>query len=189
MLGWQLEAKIPDEKKYVIIGAFHTSNWDFPIGILAIWALGLKANWVGKHTLFRGPLGPVFKLIGGIPVDRTVHTGSIQRIARLFDTPDEMALTIAAEGTRSRTRHWKTGFYFIAVEAGVPVALGYLDWGKKRAGVGGTLYPSGDIRRDFETIREFYKDKTGLKPENQGPVELPPKYATDRNRTGSSDQA
>jgi 1-acyl-sn-glycerol-3-phosphate acyltransferase len=177
ILGWQLEARLPDEKKYVITGAFHTSNWDFPIGILAMWALGLKANWVGKHTLFRGPLGPLFKLIGGIPVDRTVHTGFIQRIAEIYQTRDEMALTIAAEGTRSRTEHWKTGFYFIAVKAGVPIALGYLDWGNKRCGIGATLYPSGDIRQDFEIIRDFYKDKTGLRPENQGPVKLPPKYS------------
>ena len=144
-----------------------------------MWALGLKASWVGKHTLFRGPLGPVFKLMGGIPVDRTIHTGFIHRIAELYKTRDEMALTIAAEGTRSITKHWKTGFYFIAVEAGVPIALGYLDWGNKRLGVGATLYPSGDIRQDFDTIREFYKDKSGLRPENQGPIELPPKYIAD----------
>ncbi|MGB5277757.1 MAG: lysophospholipid acyltransferase family protein [Gammaproteobacteria bacterium] len=179
ILGWQLEAKLPSEKKYVIIGAFHTSNWDFPIGILGMWALGLKASWVGKHTLFRGPLGPIFKRMGGIPVDRTLHTGFIHRIAELYKTRDQMALTIAAEGTRSKTEHWKTGFYYIAVEAGVPIALGYLDWGNKKLGIGATLYPTGDILRDFETIRDFYKDKTGLRPESQGPIALPPKYRAD----------
>ncbi|UCB56088.1 MAG: lysophospholipid acyltransferase family protein [Thiotrichales bacterium] len=180
LLGWQLESKLPDEKKFVIIGAFHTSNWDFPLGILGMWALGLKASWVGKHTLFRGPLGPLFKLLGGIPVDRTVHTGFIQRVAELYKTRAQMALTIAAEGTRSRTEHWKTGFYFIAHEAGVPIALGYLDYGNKRLGVGATLYPGGDIVKDFEKIREFYRDKSGLRPENQGPVILPPKYSGKR---------
>lgn len=178
ILGWQLEAKLPEEKKYVIIGAFHTTNWDFPLGILGLWALGLKASWVGKHTLFRGPLGPVFKLMGGIPVDRTIQTGFIKRTADLYKTRESMVLTIAAEGTRSRTEHWKTGFYFIAREAGVPIALGYIDYGRKRLGVGATLYPTGDIRRDFETIRDFYKDKQGLRPENQGPIRLPPKYDT-----------
>ena len=178
ILGWQLEAKLPEEKKYVIIGAFHTSNWDFPLGILGLWALGLKASWVGKHTLFRGPLGPVFKLLGGIPVDRTIHTGFIKRTADLYKTRESLALTIAAEGTRSRTEHWKTGFYFIAREAGVPIALGYIDSSRKRLGVGATLYPTGDIRRDFETIRAFYKDKKGLRPKNQGPIKLPPKYDT-----------
>jgi len=181
VLGWQLEAKLPDEKKYVIIGAFHTTNWDFPIGILGLWAMGLRANWVGKHTLFRGPLGPIFKLLGGIPVDRSVHTGFIHRIADLYATRNEIALTIAPEGTRSKTEHWKTGFYYIAVEAGAPIALGYLDWGKKKLGVGATLYPCGDINKDFEIIREFYRDKKGLRPENQGPVALPPKYNTDED--------
>lgn len=178
-LGWQLESQLPGEKKYVVIGAFHTSNWDFPVAILGLWALGLKACWVGKHTLFRGPMGPIFKRLGGIPVDRTVHTGFIHRIAELYKTRDEMALTIAAEGTRSRTKHWKTGFYYIALEANVPIALGYLDWGNKKLGVGASLYPSGDIRKDFEIIREFYKDKCGLRPENQGPMVLPPKYYSD----------
>lgn len=180
-LGWHVDAQLPTEKKYVIIGAFHTSNWDFPLGILGLWAMGLKANWVGKHTLFRGPLGPIFKLLGGIPVDRTVHTGFIQRIAELYESRDQMALTIAAEGTRSKTEHWKTGFYHIATTANVPIALGYLDYGNKKVGVGATLYPCGDINKDFEIIREFYQDKTGLRPENQGPIALPPKYSAGSN--------
>ena len=175
-LGWQLDASLPDEKKFVIIGAFHTSNWDFPLGILGMWALGLKASWVGKHTLFRGPLGPIFKRMGGIPVDRSVHTGFIQRVAELYNTREEMALTIAAEGTRSKTAHWKTGFYFIALEAKVPIALGYIDYRNKRLGVGGALYPTGDISKDFEIIRDFYSQKSGLRPENQGPIALPPKF-------------
>ena len=181
-LGWKLDAQLPAEKKYVIIGAFHTSNWDFPFGILGLWAMGLKASWVGKHTLFRGPLGPIFKCMGGIPVDRSIHTGFINRIAELYNTREQMALTIAAEGTRSKTKHWKTGFYFIALEARVPIALGYLDYSKKRVGVGATLYPSGDIRKDFEIIRSFYKDKKGLRPENQGPIRLPPKYETESDQ-------
>ena len=177
VLGWQVDQRLPGEKKYVIIGAFHTSNWDLPFGILAMWALGLKACWVGKHTLFRGPLGPVFKRMGGIPVDRSVHTGFIRRVAELFNTREQMTLTIAAEGTRAKTPYWKTGFYFIAHEAGVPIALGYVDYSNKILGVGASFYPSGDIRKDFEIIREFYKDKNGLRPENQGPIALPPKYS------------
>ena len=175
-LGWQLDARLPREKKFVIIGAFHTSNWDFPLGILGMWALGLKASWVGKHTLFRGPLGPIFKRMGGIPVDRSVRTGFIQRVAETYNTRDQMALTIAAEGTRSKTKHWKTGFYFIALKARVPIALGYIDYRNKRLGVGGALYPTGDLSKDFEIIRDFYRDKSGLRPENQGPIALPPKY-------------
>ncbi len=176
MLGWELDARLPDEQKYVIIGAFHTSNWDFPLGVLGMWALGLKASWVGKHTLFRGPAGPLFKLLGGIPVDRTIHTGFISRIAELYKEREQMTLTITPEGTRSKREHWKTGFYFIAVEASVPIALGYIDYPRKKLGIGKTLYPTGDIRKDFEKIRTFYEDKTGLRPEKQSPVVLPPKY-------------
>jgi 1-acyl-sn-glycerol-3-phosphate acyltransferase len=187
LLGWQLDARLPAEKKYVITGAFHTSNWDFPLGILGMWALGLKACWVGKHTLFRGPMGPVFRLMGGIPVDRTVRTGFINRIAELYNTREQMVLTIAAEGTRSRTDHWKTGFYFIALEAKVPIALGYLDYSRKRLGVGATLYPTGDIRKDFEFIQAFFKDKKGLRPQNQGPIELPPKYSAASESTPAAD--
>lgn len=176
MLGWQLDDRLPDEKKYVIIGAFHTSNWDFVIGMLGLWALGLKASWVGKHTLFRGPAGPLFRLMGGIPVDRTIHTGFIRRIADLYKERERMTLTITPEGTRSKREHWKTGFYFIAVEASVPIALGYIDYPRKKLGIGATLYPTGDINKDFEQIRAFYSDKKGLKPEKQGPVALPPKF-------------
>ena len=182
-LGWQLDAQLPSKKKYVVVGAFHTSNWDFPMGILGLWAMGLKACWVGKHTLFRGPLGRLFKLMGGIPVDRTVHTGFIHRIAELYKSRDEMALTIAAEGTRSKTEYWKTGFYYIAVEANVPIALAYLDYGNKRLGIGASFYPCGDINKDFGIIREFYKDKSGLRPENQGPIALPPKYTADADQS------
>ncbi len=178
-LGWKLESKLPEEKQYVIIGAFHTSNWDFFFGILGLWALGLKASWVGKHTLFRGPFGLIFRMLGGIPVDRTVHTGFIHKVAELYKQGRLNALTIAPEGTRgthSKKEHWKTGFYYIAHEAGVPIAMGFLDYKNKRMGVGATLYPTGDIQKDFEVIREFYQDKSGLRPELQAPVVLPPRF-------------
>lgn len=176
IFGWTLEDKLPEEKKYVIIGAFHTSNWDFPVGILGLWALGLKARWVGKHTLFRGLLGPVFRLLGGVPVDRTVHTGFIQKVAQLYKQDQLTALTITPEGTRSKKDYWKTGFYYIALEAEVPIALAYLDYKNKRLGIGATLYPSGDIKQDFEILRQFYRDKSGLRPELQGTIELPPEH-------------
>ena len=181
LLGWTLEEKLPEEKQYVIIGAYHTSNWDFVIGILGLWALGLKASWVGKHTLFRGILGPIFRALGGIPVDRRVHTGFIQKVAELYKQGELNALTIAPEGTRSKREHWKTGFYFIALEARVPIALGYVDYPKKTLGVGATIYPTGDIVQDFEAIKQFYKDKSGLRPEKQGPIRLPPKFENAEN--------
>jgi len=164
-LGWQLDAQLPAVKKYVIVGAFHTSNWDFPMGILGLWAMGLKACWVGKHTLFRGPLGPVFKLMGGIPVDRTVHTGFIRRIAEQYKSRDQMALTIAAEGTRSKTEYWKTGFYHIAMTANVPVVLAYADYPSKTVGFGPVFTPTGDVERDIQEMQAFYENYTGKLPD------------------------
>jgi 1-acyl-sn-glycerol-3-phosphate acyltransferase len=172
LLGWRLDQRLPDTHKYLIIGAFHTSNWDMPLGLLGLWALGLKPRWVAKHTLFRWPLGPFLKAIGGIPVDRRAHTGFIDRIAAAYDACDELVVTIAPEGTRSKTDYWKTGFYYIAIAAKVPIALGYIDYPNKRLGIGGMLNPSGDIEADMAIIRDFYSDKTGLRPENQGEIRL-----------------
>jgi 1-acyl-sn-glycerol-3-phosphate acyltransferase len=172
LLGWQLERRLPDTNKYLVIGAFHTSNWDLPMGLLGLWALGLKSRWIAKHTLFRWPLGPLLKAIGGIPVDRRTHTGFIDKIAAAYDAGDTFVVTIAPEGTRAKTDYWKTGFYFIALAAKVPIALGYIDYPNKRLGIGGFLYPCGDIEADMVIIRNFYRDKTGLKPENQGEIRL-----------------
>ena len=172
LLGWRLDQRLPDTHKYLIIGAFHTSNWDMPLGLLGLWALGLKPRWVAKHTLFRWPLGPFLKAIGGIPVDRRAHTGFIDRIAAAYDACDELVVTIAPEGTRSKTDYWKTGFYYIAIAAKVPIALGYIDYPNKRLGIGGVLNPGGDIEADMAIIRDFYSDKTGLRPENQGEIRL-----------------
>lgn len=172
LLGWQLESRLPDARQYIVIGAYHTSNWDFPLGLLTMWALGFEARWVAKHTLFRGPMGPVMKFLGGIPVDRSVRSGFIQRVARLFREGKLNQLVIAPEGTRSKTEFWKSGFYHIAVEAGLPIALGYIDYPARQLGVGSVLHPSGNIVQDFEVIRAFYRDKTGLRPENQGEIRL-----------------
>jgi len=172
LLGWRLDQRLPETRKYLVIGAFHTSNWDMPLGLLGLWALGLKPRWVAKHTLFRWPLGPVFRAIGGIPVDRRAHTGFIDRIAAEYQASDELVVTIAPEGTRSRTDYWKSGFYYIALAAKVPVALGYIDYPSKRLGIGGVLYPHGDIDADMAIIRDFYSDKAGLRPENQGEIRI-----------------
>ena len=172
LLGWRLDKQLPDTHKYLVIGAFHTSNWDLPLGLLGLWAMGVKSRWIAKHTLFRWPLGPLLRAIGGIPVDRRVHTGFINRIAAAYSANDELVITIAPEGTRSKTGYWKSGFYYIAMAAKVPIALGYIDYPNKRLGIGGSLNPSGDIENDMAIIRDFYSDKTGLKPENQGEIRL-----------------
>lgn len=165
-LGWSVYADDPPGEKYVVIAAPHTSNWDFPLGILAQWALNLNVKWIGKHTLFRWPYGWFFRAIGGTPVYRHQSLNLSQQLAALFEKTDHMVLALAPEGTRKKTDHWKTGFYHIAVAAQVPIVMVSLDFGCKQVELGGAFMPSGDIQADFEIIREFFKDRHGKIPQN-----------------------
>jgi len=171
-IGWEIEQKLPAEKKYIIIGAFHTSNMDFVISLLCMSAIGLKFNWIGKHTLFKWPFGTFFKFIGGIPVNRGVNSGFIQKAACLFNDTDELVIAISPEGTRSKTEYWKTGFYYIALEANIPVAMGYFDYSNKRVGIGEYFTPTGNIHQDFEKIKTFYGTKSGKNREKQGAIKI-----------------
>ncbi len=163
---------MPAEKKFVLIGAPHTSNWDFPLAILCFWYVQKKITWVAKKQLFSGPLHYVFSALGGIPVDRSASTGFIHQIAEQIKNSEEMILCLAPEGTRSKTPYWKTGFYYIAQEAKVPVCLGYIDFPSKTLGFETLLYPGGDIHKDFEIIKKFYADIKGKYPEKQGMIKI-----------------
>lgn len=164
-LGWTLHSDYADVHKYVLVAAPHTSNWDFPLGLAGAWALDLNANWVGKHTLFQKPYGWFFRAVGGTPVDRRQGSDLIEQMTDLFSRSERMILALAPEGTRSKTDHWKSGFYYIARAAKVPIAMAYLDYGKKQVGIGGGFYPSDDIQETFKKIRDFYKDRKGKFPE------------------------
>ena len=172
LLGWQIDARLPSQSKYVVVGAPHTSNWDFPLTLLTLTALGLRYSWVGKHTLFRWPFGSLFRWLGGIPVNRTLRLTFIQQMVAYFQGQEQMVLAIAPEGTRAKAKYWKTGFYVIAAEAGIPIALGYIDYPRKKLGIGRTIIPSGDMIADFAHIQEFYRDIKGLHPHKQGAVIL-----------------
>jgi 1-acyl-sn-glycerol-3-phosphate acyltransferase len=172
IIGWQVTFSLPPCDRYVLVGAPHTSNWDFPLGLLAMCAVGLRFNWVGKHTLFKGVLGPFMKMVGGIPVDRGGSIGFLKKVIDIFASRHPFVLAIAPEGTRSLTKVWKGGFYHIALASGVPIALGYIDYPRKRIGIDRLFEPSGDIEADFEIFREYYKDKIGKRPEKQGPVKI-----------------
>lgn len=172
LLGWKVACAIPPCDRYVLVGAPHTSNWDFPYALLALWSIGLRFCWVGKHTLFKGPLGPIMRALGGIPVDRRGPTGFTRTVAELFNQRRQLVLAIAPEGTRSRTESWKSGFYHIAVAANVPVALGFIDYPSKTIGIEVLFAPSGDIEADFKRLATFYRDKTGKHPDKQGPVRI-----------------
>ncbi len=170
--GWKLKVTLPEEKKFVLIGAPHTSNWDFPLAILAFWTFDLKVKWVGKIQLFWGPFYYLFTLLGGIPVDRSGSHGFIGQITNRFDQENEMVLAIAPEGTRSKTEYWKSGFYHIATSAKVPICLAYIDYSTRTLGFSKVLYPSGDIEKDMNVIAGFYKNIKGKWANNQGPVRL-----------------
>ena len=178
LAGWKIDNRFPDIDKYVLVGAFHTSNWDFVYGILTRWALGQKFYWVGKHTLFIKPFGSLFRSMGGIPVDRRARHGFIQKMVDEFNRRDEMRLAILPEGTRSKVSYWKTGFYYIALQAQLPIVLGYFDYKNKIIGACDVVYPSGDIEKDFQLIKQFYADKVGKCPERQGAIRLKPATKT-----------
>lgn len=162
--GWRIEGRPPTAPKYVLIGAPHTSNWDFPFTLAICFALRLKIYWMGKDSLFRSPLGPVMRWLGGIPVTRDAASGLVQQTIAAFERSDALVVAIPPEGTRSKVSQWKTGFYHIARGAGVPVALAFLDFGRKVGGFGPVLLPSGDLERDMADIRAFYRNIRGKNP-------------------------
>lgn len=171
-LGWEIQADLPDIKKYVAIAAPHTSNWDFPLGILTAKAINLKVQWMGKHTLFRWPYGWFFRAIGGTPIKRDGGKNYINEMARLFEQSEQLVLALAPEGTRGKTDHWKTGFYYIARAANVPILMAYMDFGHKQAGTGNLFYPGEDIEADFDKIRLFYANRIGKNPENASLIQV-----------------
>ncbi len=181
VLGWSLRYEDPGTRRYVLIAAPHTSNWDFPLGLLAGWGMDLKANWIGKHTLFRGFMGPVFRALGGIAVDRGEAGGLIEQMAERFAQTDHLVLAIAPEGTRKSQEHWKSGFWHIARAAKVPIVMASLDYSAREVSVGGAFTPSDDREADFEIIRQFYAGRRGKRPEQESEIRgrkpLPPDAA------------
>lgn len=157
LTGWTVRNDVPPSvQKCVIVAAPHTSNWDFPYTLAVARMLDMKFYWVGKHTLFKGPLGPIMRALGGIPVDRRKSQNFVQQIAQAMQAADAMAVAMAPEGTRSKTEFWKSGFYYIAREAGVPVVLGFLDFRAKVGGLGPIIDPERSKREVMDDIRAFY---------------------------------
>lgn len=170
LFGWTVEVVPPPVRKCVAIFYPHTSNWDFVIGMFAKVVVGLPVHWAGKDTLFRWPLAGMFRWLGGIPVNRRERTGLTARLAEEFASRSRFCLAITPEGTRSRTDRWKSGFYHLALAAKVPLALAYIDYPRKRIGIGGYLELTGDESTDLDALRRFYAGKTGKHPELQGDI-------------------
>ena len=167
-MGWKYVIKFPKEKKFVIIAAPHTSNWDFFFFVLLLWATKVKFDWPGKHTIFRGPTGFILKKMGGIPINRTIKNNLVNTIAEKFNNNEEYIFLVAPEGTRSKTVYWKAGFYYIAKKVNVPIALGYIDYRAKTLGFNKYFYPSEKLEDDIQLLKDFYNSKKGLHPEKYG---------------------
>ena len=157
LFGWKIEGSLPVVKKYVIIGAPHSSNWDFVLAILAKFSLQIPANFIGKHTLFRPPFGFVFRWLGGKPVDRSKANNLVKAIVEIFNREESMVLGIAPEGTRSKVEKWKTGFYYIAHLAQVPVVMAVFDYPGKRLIFSPPFYTTGDLEKDMVVIKDYYR--------------------------------
>lgn len=166
LIGWKAIGKQIDNPRFVLIGAPHTSNWDFPLMLLVVLKLRLEVFWMGKHTLFPFPLGWFMRWLGGIPINRSKSHNVVNDTVRLYRENTNLVVLVPPEGTRSKVTTWKSGFYHIANNAGVPILLGFVDAAKKEAGLADFFYPTGDIDADMKLIRSFYADKKGLLAEN-----------------------
>ncbi|MBW2316381.1 MAG: lysophospholipid acyltransferase family protein [Deltaproteobacteria bacterium] len=170
--GWDAEGERPTSKKFVLIASPHTSNWDLAYLLACTMRYKIRPRWMGKHTLFHGPMGWVMRAVGGIPIRRHLRENVVEQMTRQFEERDELCLTVPPEGTRGLTPFWKSGFYHIARSAQVPIVLGYLDYARKRGGFGPEFEPTGDIKADMDHIRAFYAGKVGKHPENFGEIRL-----------------
>jgi 1-acyl-sn-glycerol-3-phosphate acyltransferase len=164
----------------VVVGAPHTSNWDYVLMLLVMWNGGVPPRVLIKKELFRGPLGWLLRANGGIPTDRANPAGLVRELIEQAGTTPFL-LIIAAEGTRKKTKYWKSGFYRIAQSTGLPVALAFVDRPTRTAGFGPTLRPSGDIITDMKLIRAFYADKRGIHPELKTEPRLKEELPAERN--------
>ena len=161
--GWRVEGQLPHGVgKCVLIAAPHTSNWDLPYTLMVSFVLKLHPYWMGKQSLFRPPFRPVMMWLGGIAVDRDKSNNVVAASAAALVAADgNVQLIVPPEGTRSKTRYWKTGFYYIALEANVPILLAYMDYSRKLAGIGPLFKPTGDIEADMRVIKTFYEPFKG----------------------------
>ena len=163
--GWSIAGTLPPDPKFVIMGASHTSNWDFLVFLGAVQALGRKVHFIGKHSLFRWPMGGFMRALGGIPVDRGARQDLVGQVVAQFDAHDDFILVVAPEGTRSRTTDWKTGFYQIALKAGVPIVAAGPDFPTRRGVFGPVIRPTGDYAADMRPAFAFFRTLTPRHPE------------------------
>lgn len=163
--GWRAAGTLPAARKFVIVGASHTSNWDFIVFVGTVHALGRRVRFIGKDSLFRGAMGRFMRDLGGVPVDRSAPQDLVSQIVDQFAAHDDFALIVAAEGTRAATTRWRTGFYHIALKAGVPIVCAGPDYPTKRGVIGPVIWPTGDYDADMAPAFAFFKGLTPRHPE------------------------
>ncbi len=163
--GWKTEGERPRDRRFVLIAAPHTSNWDLAYLLALSELFDVRVSWMGKDAIFRPPFGWLMRRLGGIPVVRSKRGNLVAQATQRFAASQDLALVVPAEGTRGAVDYWKSGFYHIARGADVPIVLGYLDYARRRGGFGPSLRATEDVPKDMDQIREFYADKSGKYPD------------------------
>lgn len=165
VFGWGFKNEIPNLPRFVIIVGPHTSNWDFVFGVAAMFILGVKISWLGKHSIFRKPFGGILRWLGGIPIDRSSSHGVVDTMINQFKRMDKFILALAPEGTRKKVAKWKSGFYHIATGADVPILMACIDYKNKMISFGPLIYPSGNLNADIEVMQLVFENIRGKKPQ------------------------
>lgn len=164
---WTLRTEPAPAKPTVLLGAPHTSNWDFVLMLAIAWRLDIDVRWLGKKSLFQGWRRPIMRGLGGIPVDRDDASRVVEEVVAQIRAGEVFGLVVTPDGTRKGHAHWKSGFYRVARETGMPVTLGYVDRTTMTTGLGPSIELTGDVSADMDRIREFYQDKAGHTPEHR----------------------
>lgn len=166
ILGWKIEGELPNFPKMVVIVAPHTSNWDFPLGVIGLFALGVRLTFLAKHSLFRPPLGAVMRWLGGVPVKRVVREDTVAIEVGEFRRNDRWILALAPEGTRKFVDKWRTGFYNIAIGAEAPIIPVAFDYSTKTICIMRPYMPRGEMDSEVVELRRLYRKHWALKPDN-----------------------
>ena len=162
---WRTVGQVPPSG--ILVGAPHTSNWDWVAMLLLTWSNGVQAKVLIKQELFRGPLAPLLRITGGIPLDRANPGETVRALLAAAEHDERFLLVLAAEGTRGKAEYWKSGFYRMSQQTGLPVSLGWIDGPSRTMGIGPTFTPTGDVGADMDRVRAFYADKRGIHPERR----------------------